>query len=74
MPAEGNCERRWCCRAGGAQGAYEAVVWKFLHERDWKPDLICGTPVGAEQGDTGFQPVVINFHGQDARVTILYES
>lgn len=32
---------------GGARGAYHVGVWKFLHEIDWKPDLICGTSVGA---------------------------
>lgn len=32
---------------GGARGAYQAGVWKFLLEMNWKPDLICGTSVGA---------------------------
>lgn len=32
---------------GGARGAYQAGVWKYLLERNWKPDLICGTSVGA---------------------------
>jgi len=32
---------------GGARGAYQVGVWKHLLEIDWKPDLICGTSVGA---------------------------
>ena len=32
---------------GGARGAYQVGVWKFLQEIGWNPDLICGTSVGA---------------------------
>lgn len=32
---------------GGARGAYQIGVWKYLLDRHWKPDLICGTSVGA---------------------------
>lgn len=32
---------------GGARGAFQAGVMKYLQEMDWKPDLICGTSVGA---------------------------
>ncbi len=32
---------------GGARGAYQIGVWKYLQERNWRPDLICGTSVGA---------------------------
>ncbi|MBE7440737.1 MAG: patatin-like phospholipase family protein [Spirochaetales bacterium] len=32
---------------GGARGAYQVGVWKFLRELDWEPDLVCGTSVGA---------------------------
>ncbi len=32
---------------GGARGAYQVGVWKYLQELDWKPDLICGTSVGS---------------------------
>jgi NTE family protein len=32
---------------GGARGAYQAGVLKFLKEMDWEPELICGTSVGA---------------------------
>lgn len=35
---------------GGARGAYEIGVWKYLCEMGWKPDLICGTSVGAING------------------------
>jgi len=32
---------------GGARGAFEVGVMKYLDEMNWKPDLICGTSVGA---------------------------
>lgn len=32
---------------GGSRGAFQAGVWKYLSERGWKPDIICGTSVGA---------------------------
>ncbi|TGL18987.1 patatin-like phospholipase family protein [Leptospira yanagawae] len=32
---------------GGARGAYQAGVLRYLEEIDWKPDIICGTSVGA---------------------------
>jgi NTE family protein len=32
---------------GGARGAFQIGVWKYLEERNWTPDLICGTSVGA---------------------------
>jgi len=32
---------------GGARGAFQIGVWKYLRERNWTPDLICGTSVGA---------------------------
>ena len=32
---------------GGARGAYQVGVIKFLREMGWKPDLVCGTSVGA---------------------------
>ncbi|MFN3603425.1 MAG: patatin-like phospholipase family protein [Leptonema sp. (in: bacteria)] len=32
---------------GGARGAYQAGVLKFLKEMNWNPNLICGTSVGA---------------------------
>ncbi len=32
---------------GGARGAFQAGVWKFLQESGWEPDLICGSSVGA---------------------------
>ena len=32
---------------GGARGAFHIGVWKYLQERKWTPDLICGTSVGA---------------------------
>lgn len=32
---------------GGARGAYQVGVWKYLVEQNWTPDLICGTSVGA---------------------------
>ncbi|MDF3818701.1 patatin-like phospholipase family protein [Leptospira sp. 96542] len=32
---------------GGARGAYQAGVMRYLEEINWKPDIICGTSVGA---------------------------
>ncbi|HMV41913.1 MAG TPA: patatin-like phospholipase family protein [Leptospiraceae bacterium] len=32
---------------GGARGAYQAGVYKYLNERNFIPDVICGTSVGA---------------------------
>ena len=32
---------------GGARGAYQAGVLKYLKEIEWEPDLVCGTSVGA---------------------------
>lgn len=32
---------------GGARGAFQIGVWKYLKERNWVPDLVCGTSVGA---------------------------
>jgi NTE family protein len=32
---------------GGARGAFQIGVWKYLTERNWKPDIICGTSIGA---------------------------
>jgi NTE family protein len=32
---------------GGARGAFQMGVWKYLTERNWIPDIICGTSVGA---------------------------
>ncbi|BDA80785.1 alpha/beta hydrolase [Leptospira kobayashii] len=32
---------------GGARGSYQAGVWRYLEEVGWKPDIICGTSVGA---------------------------
>lgn len=32
---------------GGARGAFQAGVWKYLTEINWQPDIICGTSVGA---------------------------
>ncbi|OQX25191.1 MAG: hypothetical protein BWK80_16905 [Desulfobacteraceae bacterium IS3] len=31
---------------GGARGAFQVGVLRFLEEMNWKPDLICGTSVG----------------------------
>lgn len=32
---------------GGARGAYQAGVLRYLEEIGWRPDIICGTSVGA---------------------------
>ncbi len=31
---------------GGARGAFQVGVLRFLEEMNWKPDMICGTSVG----------------------------
>jgi len=40
-------ERALILSGGGARGAFQAGVWKFLQESGWEPDLICGSSVGA---------------------------
>ncbi len=32
---------------GGSRGSFQIGVWKYLVERNWKPDIICGTSIGA---------------------------
>jgi NTE family protein len=32
---------------GGGRGAFQIGIWKYLVERNWTPDIICGTSVGA---------------------------
>ena len=32
---------------GGARGAFQIGVWKYLQEQNWTPDLVCGTSIGA---------------------------
>lgn len=32
---------------GGARGAFQVGVWKYLHEINWVPDLISGSSIGA---------------------------
>jgi NTE family protein len=32
---------------GGGRGAFQVGVWRYLQERGWDPDLVCGTSVGA---------------------------
>ena len=40
-------ERALILSGGGMRGAYQIGVWKFLSELGWKPDLICGSSIGA---------------------------
>ena len=35
---------------GGSRGAFHIGVWKYLCDRNWNPDIICGTSVGAING------------------------
>lgn len=35
---------------GGGRGAYQAGVWAWLEQRDWRPDLVVGSSVGAING------------------------
>ena len=46
-PKKKRYKRALVLSGGGARGAYQVGVWKFLLEMGWKPDLICGTSVGA---------------------------
>lgn len=32
---------------GGARGAYQVGVWRYLTQKGWHPDIICGTSVGS---------------------------
>ncbi|MCP3873253.1 MAG: patatin-like phospholipase family protein [Desulfobacteraceae bacterium] len=32
---------------GGSRGSFQIGVWKYLVERHWEPDIICGTSIGA---------------------------
>ncbi|MCP4022529.1 MAG: patatin-like phospholipase family protein [Desulfobacteraceae bacterium] len=32
---------------GGSRGSFQIGVWKYLAQQNWKPDIICGTSVGA---------------------------
>lgn len=41
------CSRALILSGGGARGAYQAGVWRYLCEHGWQPDLVCGTSVGA---------------------------
>lgn len=40
-------ERALILSGGGARGAFQVGVLKYLEEIGWKPDLVCGTSVGA---------------------------
>ena len=40
-------ERALVLSGGGARGAFQVGVLKYLNEQNWHPELICGTSVGA---------------------------
>ena len=40
-------QRALILSGGGARGAYQAGVWRYLQERGWVPDLVVGTSVGS---------------------------
>ncbi len=40
-------ERALILSGGGARGAYHVGVIRYLNEIGWKPDLVCGTSIGA---------------------------
>lgn len=40
-------ERALILSGGGARGAFQVGVMKYLNEINWVPDLVCGTSVGA---------------------------
>lgn len=35
---------------GGGRGAYQAGVWAWLEQHDWKPNLVVGSSVGTING------------------------
>lgn len=39
-------ERAMVLSGGGARGAFQVGVWRYLSEIGWRPQLICGTSVG----------------------------
>ena len=43
-------DRALILSGGGARGAYEIGVWRYLCEMKWRPDLVCGTSVGSING------------------------
>ena len=52
-PVKGKCKRALILSGGGARGAYQVGVWKYLVEQGWHPDLICGSSVGALNATLG---------------------
>ncbi|MCP5104991.1 MAG: patatin-like phospholipase family protein, partial [bacterium] len=40
-------ERALILSGGGARGAFHVGVLQYLEEKNWRPDLICGTSIGA---------------------------
>ncbi|MBF0574025.1 MAG: patatin-like phospholipase family protein, partial [Desulfamplus sp.] len=32
---------------GGSRGSFQVGVWRYLQEKQWYPDMICGTSIGA---------------------------
>jgi len=46
-PCKPIIQRALVLSGGGARGAYQAGVFKFLDEAGWTPDLVCGTSIGA---------------------------
>jgi NTE family protein len=43
-------ERALVLSGGGGRGAYHVGVLRYLEERDWTPDIIVGTSIGAVNG------------------------
>jgi NTE family protein len=47
---ERNIHRALILSGGGARGAYQVGVWRYLQEVGWQPDLVCGTSIGSVNG------------------------
>lgn len=47
QPCKPSIQRALVLSGGGARGAYQAGVLRFLTESGWMPDLVCGTSIGA---------------------------
>jgi NTE family protein len=46
----------WCCRAGGALGAYQAGVYEALAEAGIYPNWIAGISIGGVNAATAISP------------------
>jgi NTE family protein len=55
---------------GGARGAYQVGVCKFLEKREWKPDMVLGTSIGATNGAVLLAPNYDAVKDQDEKAKL----